>query len=278
MGAAAATIDNHLQAGQFYGDVSQRQRRQGLVLSTLRHDAPRKIPAHSHELAFFCLLLDGDYREQCARRTIEYQPFTLVFHPPGLHHRDEIGPRGGWFFSVEVEHFWLEALHDYARPLDPSPDVHGGTVLWLAMRLYREHLLGAAGSSLTIESLSAEMLAAALRAPVPEEKQAPAWLGRVVDYLHGEFDRKITLDALAKEAGVHPVHLSRVFRKFYRQPLGECVHRLRVLAACRRLQDPEASLADVGAASGFADQSHFNRVFKAITGTTPGAFRAAIQT
>jgi AraC family transcriptional regulator len=277
MGAAAATIDNHLRAGQFYGDVSHRQRRQGMVLSTLNHDAARKIPAHSHELAFFCLLLDGDYREQCGRRVIEYQPFTLVFHPPGLHHRDEIGPRGGRFFSLEAEQCWMDALHDYARPLDASPDVHGGTVLWLAMRLYQEYLLGAAGSSLTIESLSTEMLAAALRAPVPQEKYAPAWLGRVVDYLHAEFDRKITLDDLSKLAGVHPVHLSRVFRKFYRQPLGECVHRLRVLAACRQLRDPEASLADVGAASGFADQSHFTRVFKAITGTTPGAFRAAIQ-
>jgi AraC family transcriptional regulator len=277
MGAAAAIIDTHLKAGEFYGEVSHRQRRQGLVLSTLRHDAPRKIPAHSHELAFFCLLLDGDYREQCDRRIIEYQPFTLVFHPPGLHHRDEIGPRGGRFFSVEAENRWMEALHDYTRPLDPSPDVHGGEVLWLAMRLYQEHLLGAAGSSLTIESLTGEMLAGALRARVPEEKHAPAWLRRVVDYLYAEFDQKITLDALSKEAGVHPVHLSRVFRKFYRQPLGEWVHRLRVLAACRQLRDPEASLADVGAASGFADQSHFTRVFKAITGTTPGAFRAAIR-
>jgi AraC family transcriptional regulator len=266
-----------LKAGQFYGDVSHRQRRQGLVLSSLNHAAARKIPAHSHELAFFCLLLDGDYREQCGRRTIEYQPFTLVFHPPGLHHRDEIGPRGGRFFSVEAEHHWMEALHDISRPLDPSPDVHGGEVLWLAMRLYREHRLGSAGSSLTIESLGAEMLAAALRARVPEERHAPAWLGRVVDCLHAEFDRKITLDDLSKEAGVHPVHLSRVFRKFYRQPLGECVHRLRVLAACRQLRDPEASLADVGAAAGFADQSHFTRVFKTITGTTPGAFRAAIR-
>jgi AraC family transcriptional regulator len=277
MGAAAAIIDPHLKAGEFYGDVSHRQRRQGLVLSTLRHDAPRKIPAHSHELAFFCLLLEGDYREQCGRRIIEYQPFTLVFHPPGLHHRDEIGPRGGRFFSVEAENRLMEAPHDDSCALDPSPDVHGGEVLWLAMRLYQEHLLGAAGSSLTIESLTGEMLAAALRARVPEEKHAPAWLGRVVDYLYAEFDHRITLDALSKEAGVHPVHLSRVFRKFYRQPLGECVHRLRVLAARRRLRDPEASLADVGTASGFADQSHFTRVFKAITGTTPGAFRAAIR-
>ncbi len=277
MGAAAATIDTHLKAGQFYGDVSHRQRRQGLVLSTLRHETARKIPAHSHELAFFCLLLEGDYREQCGRRIIEYEPFTLVFHPPGLHHHDEIGPRGGRFFSVEAEPHWLEALHDYGRPLDSSPDVHGGEVLWLAMRLYREHRLGPAGSPLTIESLGAEMLAAVLRARVPEERHAPAWLGRVVDYLHAEFDHKITLDDLSKQAGVHPVHLSRVFRKFYRQPLGERVHQLRVLAACRRLQDPEANLADVSAATGFADQSHFTRVFKAITGITPGAFRAAIR-
>ena len=272
MGAAAA-VDTHLKAGQFYGDVSQRQRRQGLVLSTLHHGAARKIPAHSHELAFFCLLLDGDYREQCGRRIIEYQPFTLVFHPPGLHHRDEIGPRGGRFFSVEAEGRWMEAVRISAAPRAVAGRARRrGPVAGDAALSGTP--AGHAGSSLTIESLAAEMLAAALRARVPEEKHAPAWLGRVVDYLHAEFNRKVTLDDLSKEAGVH---LSRVFRKFYRQPLGECVHRLRVLAACRQLRDPEASLADVGAATGFADQSHFTRVFKAITGTTPGAFRAAIR-
>ena len=277
MGAAQPVpADTHLNAGEFYGDVSRRERRGGLVLSALRHNEPRKIAEHSHELAFFCLLLDGDYREQSGRRLIEYRPFTLVFHPPGLTHQDEIGPRGGRFFSVEMEHHWLDAIRGESRCLEPSPDIHGGETLWLAMRVYREFSRGGAGSSLTIDSLAAEMLAAAARARTYEETRAPAWLGRITDRLRAEFAQKLTLDALSKDAGVHPVHLSRVFRKFYRRPIGDYVHRLRVLAACRQMRNGEARLADMAVALGFADQSHFTRAFKAITGTTPAAFQAAM--
>jgi len=45
-----------------------------------------------------------------------------------------------------------------------------------------------------------------------------------------------------------------------------------VLALLRR---GEGSLADVAAATGFADQSHFTAAFRRETGTTPGHFRAA---
>jgi transcriptional regulator GlxA family with amidase domain len=37
--------------------------------------------------------------------------------------------------------------------------------------------------------------------------------------------------------------------------------------------DPNASLADIAGACGFADQSHLTRAFKSITGSPPGVFR-----
>jgi AraC family transcriptional regulator len=54
------------------------------------------------------------------------------------------------------------------------------------------------------------------------------------------------------------------------------LHRLRVQFACRQLARKGTNLAAVAAAAGFADQSHFTRVFKQFTGMTPGAFRAVL--
>ena len=84
------------------------------------------------------------------------------------------------------------------------------------------------------------------------------------------------MDDLAREAGVHPVHLSRVFRRITGKGIGEYVHRLRIREACERMIKPEASLADISCDLGFADQSHFTRTFHTITGTSPGVFRAQI--
>jgi AraC family transcriptional regulator len=48
---------------------------------------------------------------------------------------------------------------------------------------------------------------------------------------------------------------------------------VRVRAATRLLREQGPSLADVAAAAGFADQSHFTRQFRRATGMTPGEYR-----
>jgi len=40
----------------------------------------------------------------------------------------------------------------------------------------------------------------------------------------------------------------------------------------------EMSLADIALATGFADQSHFTRAFRRVTGMSPGAFRQLVAT
>ena len=73
---------------------------------------------------------------------------------------------------------------------------------------------------------------------------------------------------------MHPVYLSKVFRQFHHQTIGDYLHKLRVQFACQMLANDEFQLATIADAAGFADQSHFTRVFKEFTGLTPGTFRA----
>jgi AraC family transcriptional regulator len=82
---------------------------------------------------------------------------------------------------------------------------------------------------------------------------------------------------LAREAGVHPVHLARAFRKFERRTPGEYQQRLQLRAACELLRDPEWPLAVIAAECGFSDQSHFTRIFRRLAGTTPAQFRRAVS-
>jgi AraC family transcriptional regulator len=49
-----------------------------------------------------------------------------------------------------------------------------------------------------------------------------------------------------------------------------------VRAACELLRTAEWPLAVIAAECGFADQSHFTRIFRRMTGTTPARFRRAI--
>jgi len=85
------------------------------------------------------------------------------------------------------------------------------------------------------------------------------------------------MDELASEPAVHPVHLSRVFRKFTGVGIGEYVHSLRIREACERMLDPEPSLADISCNLGVDDQSHFSRAFHGITGTSLGVVRRMLS-
>jgi len=78
---------------------------------------------------------------------------------------------------------------------------------------------------------------------------------------------------LAREVGVHRVHLARVFRAHLGCSIGDYHRRRRVAWAANELRHGEASLSDIALRAGFADQSHFSRVFKQWTGVTPRAWR-----
>jgi AraC family transcriptional regulator len=73
---------------------------------------------------------------------------------------------------------------------------------------------------------------------------------------------------LAVEANVHPVHLTRTFRRRIGVTPGAYVQRVRLERAVAQLASG-SSLAEVALASGFADQSHFSRVVRASLGVTP---------
>jgi len=265
-------------AGNFFGAIQGKREQCGAIFTDLRHASPRKLPMHSHELPFFALLLDGLYGERYGRHQSQYSPFTIMFRPAGIPHQDEIGPRGLRFFEIELRPAWQKRLADCSAALDtPRDDIAGGPLLWLGMKLFREIEASALPDDLAVESLLAEILSFAARTSERESRHVPGWLSRILDKLKTEHCRRLTLDELAVEAGVHPVHLSRVFRRCAGEGINEHVHRLRVRTACEKMLAPQLSLAELGLSTGFADQSHFTRSFRKITGMTPAAFRSLLH-
>lgn len=275
---APSSPAQHMGAGNFFGAIHGAREQCGAIFTDVRHASPRKLPKHSHELAFFALVLNGHYRERCGRSEGQYAPFTLMFRPAGIPHQDEIGPRGVRLYEIELRPSWQKRLADCSAALDtPRDDVGGGRLLWLALKLFREVASSPAHDDLSVESLLSEMLSFAARSSQRDSRLVPPWLPRILDKLQIEHCRRLTLDELAREAGVHPVHLSRVFRRCIGEGISEHVHRLRVRTACERLLAPHVSLSELSFSTGFADQSHFTRAFHRITSMTPTAFRSLLN-
>ena len=129
-------------------------------------------------------------------------------------------------------------------------------------------------SPLAMEGLALELMAEASReANGAPETTAPRWLLQVREQLHAQFAESLSLEEIARPAGVHPMHLIRTFRRHYGCTIGEYLRQLRVDFAARRLTASETPLAEIALEAGFSDQSQFTRTFKQITGLTPAQFR-----
>jgi len=78
---------------------------------------------------------------------------------------------------------------------------------------------------------------------------------------------------LAELAGVSVAQLERHFRRVFQLTPQQVQTKLRIEAAMRLLRGDQ-SVAAIGLACGFADQSAFARQFKATVGMTPRDYRA----
>ncbi|WP_207260782.1 AraC family transcriptional regulator [Desulfovibrio sp. Huiquan2017] len=101
-------------------------------------------------------------------------------------------------------------------------------------------------------------------------------VNRAREIIEDRFAEDLPLSELAREAGLSPFHLVRVFER----QLGVTPHafltQTRVERARRRLAG-EGRVADIAMDCGFADQAHLTRLFKRQTGVTPANYRKMLQ-
>jgi AraC-like DNA-binding protein/quercetin dioxygenase-like cupin family protein len=92
-------------------------------------------------------------------------------------------------------------------------------------------------------------------------------------YLEQHFRRLRTIEQVSAECHVTGAHLCRLFRRYDHQSPYQYLLRLKVNCAAQRLQEGGVLVKQAAAEVGFPDAFHFSRVFKAVLGLSPDAFR-----
>jgi AraC family transcriptional regulator len=263
----------HLERGHFFGDTSRRRLVSDLVISETVYPPALVIPPHEHELASLCVVLHGSYDQVVGQRNRECRPGMTICHPEGERHSNTHRGASVRMLCVEIGRARLSALRETVAVLDRPAQFEGGPIGRLTDKLAREFHQDDGASSLALEALVLELLAATCRATEPARAAPPRWLTGVTDYLHAHFHASVALAEIAQVVGVHPAHLARAFRQHKGITIGDYLRELRIEAARRQLSGSDQPLSDIAADAGFSDQSHFSRLFRAATGHTPGAYR-----
>lgn len=244
----------------------------GFTLHEALYPPRLKQPRHAHAPASFSFVLAGSYLENYGRGTHTRRPSTMVLHPPQESHAVDFQSEVR-ILSVLFDARRLAYIREQAAVLDFRTSWRTETIAWLGHRIHQEFRRRDNLSGLAIEGLVFEILAEASRARDMSGRDFPRWLERAKDFLRDHFSESFALDDVAKIAGVHPVHLSRVFRKKHGCTVGEYLRRLRVEFACRQISTTDTPLGEIALAAGFADQSHFTKTFQAHFGLKPSEYR-----
>ncbi|WP_338821811.1 AraC family transcriptional regulator [Bradyrhizobium septentrionale] len=102
---------------------------------------------------------------------------------------------------------------------------------------------------------------------------APWQVKRACERLDSDLGGELSLQQIAAEFGLSVSHFSRAFRSSTGLPPHRWLLRQRVEVAQQLMTVRDLPLAEIAISAGFANQSHFTRVFTAVVGISPGVWR-----
>lgn len=213
-------------------------------LYDLQRDPRYVIDKPFHSLFFYLprSALDDTARQAGARLAGE------LAYQPGVGHDDTV-----------VRHLGsslLEALH--------RPDEANQLFVDHAMLAVTAHVAQAYGG---------------LRRPVELARGglAPWQVKRACEKLESDLGGKFSLQQIAADFDLSVSHFSRAFRVSTGLPPHQWLLRQRVNAAKQLMRVRDLSLSEIAISAGFANQSHFTRVFSSVVGVSPAAWRRETQ-
>jgi AraC-like DNA-binding protein len=95
----------------------------------------------------------------------------------------------------------------------------------------------------------------------------------IYDHVRTNFQRPIPLDEIASQVSMTIPAFCRYFKKLSGKTFTRFVNEFRIVHACKLLSEMPLSITDICFDSGFNIFSHFNRIFKEMTGKNPSEYR-----
>lgn len=85
--------------------------------------------------------------------------------------------------------------------------------------------------------------------------------------------RDLHLAKIAKDLGIRPSYLSRLFTQYEGKTVTEYIHEQKILAAKNMLMYSDRTIMEISEYLHFASQSYFGKLFKKYTNMTPQTYR-----
>jgi len=97
---------------------------------------------------------------------------------------------------------------------------------------------------------------------------------KVIRYIERNIDEKLSNTKIASTVNMAPNSFARLFKGEINITLHNFIQNRKIARACELFEYKNKTIEDVAFKLGFSDRYHFSRVFKLITGITPGNYKS----
>lgn len=147
----------------------------------------------------------------------------------------------------------------------------------LLHEIFEEAYAGRITDSFTASSWGYQLVTELCRfATIPQgdRRDWPAIVRQMAQYFETHYAQMIGLDTLAEELQLSKYHLIRTFSAAVGITPNEYLNKVRIEQAMRLLRHSDLSVEQIAERVGYSSGSYFIKVFRKITGITPGRFRS----
>ena len=223
------------------------------------------MPRHAHEYANVTAVISGEMVETTDTSEHSGRSCSVLLKPAGTEHCNVVPSRKGAItISIQI---------DAASALGREISRHGWS--WHEDPAAARAALALYTATSDIEARAWDLIAIATSRAM--RAAPPPWLTEVLATLERRFDEPIRFADIARDAGLHPVYVSRAFHRVMGVSMGDHLRALRLRHARHLLSTSDKSVASISIASGFADPSHLSRTFTEAHAITPRRFRRMIS-
>ncbi|UII75728.1 AraC family transcriptional regulator [Flagellimonas sp. HMM57] len=241
-----------------------------IISNTIYSNKQNDSEWHYHENLHISFVFEGG-KADTLRNTKYTDPNGSVF----FYHSEEkhrwISPQSiSKSANIEIGRAFLKK-HQLSEAIIKEAITKRPNAKALILKIQNEMLTNDLNSHSSIESLVLELIT---NPEMKTFKDTPKWVVVLRELLHDNWDKELSLDEIARIVQLHPITISKYFRKYFSCTLGEYKRMLKVEKSIELIKEFDKSLYEIAYDCNFSDQSHFIRNFKKATGFLPKNFRS----
>lgn len=256
-----------LQHTIFLGTTLEKFHLDFCSISVVNYSQPVSEEWHSHEDIHLSLILQGGNLESRKKDDIQVSSGKIIAYRENEPHRNRFTAFPSKNLNLELKREFFIKNDLTFDNLNVSETKNIDAYLDL-IKIYRElHI----NDLYTIDAIQLSLKS--LFTNNNTSSFMPAWLKQLREIIEDRWSEFISLDELALLLRVHPVTISKYFKKYYKGTLGDYMRKVKVQKAIYFLLHTDMSITEIAFTCGFSDHSHMIRVFKFYVGYNPKSIR-----